>query len=209
MNLCRSNHLCRRIGNGVAAELPPHATLFPTAPPRSLGRTRRSWQDPAGNREWSVTLAINDLFISSLQTLLGESLQLRHHPRGFWRVDPACEPARSPNAGFWLARGRGGWFATSEEAVVHLAHAFGCYRDPPQPDNAIENAVLDLVRRHPGRYSARELRGLANRHTGPIACAAARCDAAVKRLIKRGLLSLRGADGRCAGRLVACKAVAQ
>lgn len=142
-----------------------------------------------------------DMLIGALSALLDEPLQLRHHPSGVWRVDPAGEAARSPHAGFWLARGRGGWFPSAEEAVIHLAHAFGCHAEPPQGAPAIEQAILELVDQAPGRYTARQLRRLANRQTGRIPCAGARCDAAVRRLVEQGRLIHTRGDGRCAGRL--------
>jgi len=181
---------CRRpwmVGTGLRSE---SCEAVPATP-------RRRWpgclHEEAG---MNTTTALRPL-----ESLLDEPLRLRHHTSGVWRVDPTDEPARSPNAGFWLARGRGGWFHSAEEALIHLAHAFGCHAEPPHGLPAIEQAVLDLVGEAPGHYTARHLRRLANRQTGRIPCAGARCDAAIRRLVEQGRLIHTRGDGRCAGRL--------
>ena len=139
--------------------------------------------------------------LSLLESLLNEPLKLRHHRSGHWRVDPANDPASSPNAGLWHARGRGGWFPTADQAIVCLAFAAGSYKDAPQSDHDIEHSILALVSASPGLYTARKLRGLAKHQTGLIGCAAGRCDKAVKRLVEQGRICHGLADGRSAGRL--------
>lgn len=118
------------------------------------------------------------------------------------RIDLVGVSDNSPDAGFLQARGRGGWFASPEAALIHLAHAFGCHSDPARDDQTIDRTILKLIARQPGRFTARQLRNLANRQTGIIPCAGARCDAAVRRLVLDGHLVYVGSDGRSAGRLV-------
>lgn len=136
-----------------------------------------------------------------LTELIGEPLRMRHHATGYWRVDPVGEPSSSRNIAFWQTRGHGGWFPSPEQALTYLAYLFGSYIEPPADDAAIDRAILDLVAQQPGQLTARQLRGMANRQTGRIPCAAARCDASVRRLIEQGVLVRTQGDGRCAGRL--------
>jgi hypothetical protein len=60
-----------------------------------------------------------------LEQLAGEPLHLVQHPTGRCRYTPTDDPAISPNAGLWRARGAAGWLPTPEEAAIALAFVLG------------------------------------------------------------------------------------
>ena len=60
-----------------------------------------------------------------LTHLLGEDVRLRTHSTGVHRYVPVKDPAASPNADLWRARGAGGWYPSPDEAAVALAFDLG------------------------------------------------------------------------------------
>lgn len=140
--------------------------------------------------------------IEQLTTMLCETLQepveLQYHHTGVFRFIPSG-PSSGDYDQFWSERSNSGWFNTPVEAALNLAMSYGYYRPPSITDKQIEAAVINLITEKPLHYTARRLRSLANRQTGLIPCAPARCDEAVKRLIRQGRIVLVNPTKRSSG----------
>jgi hypothetical protein len=86
-----------------------------------------------------------------LSDLLGEDVRVRTHPTGPCRFIPVGDPANSPNADLWHARGAGGWYPTADEAAVALAFDLGLRQGraegapPPKISGKVEAQVLAVV----------------------------------------------------------------
>jgi hypothetical protein len=88
----------------------------------------------------------------TLTAIAGEPIRLRTHPSPHvHRYVPVADPANSPNADLWRARGAGGWYPTADEAAVALAFDLGLRQGraegapPPKFSGKIETRVLAVV----------------------------------------------------------------